>query len=446
MNLPRSAPLSWAVISLATCLLAPPAPAEQGVGGGYWREATPATAAPPAVEEGEDLKVLQLAAAEEPLPGRAPPARGGPGAVEPADEAGAAALEEGDDELPAAGPEEEALEELDGGLGTPPPAAGEEGAEPPAPETSPAPAAPAEAPAGGEAAPAETDEAPPAGEVAPAETDEEAARQRFLPQSPAFQGKRVDIMDGEIPVSEFISFLADYTGLPVLVDAQPNTLSNPITIAAPIRDADGEMVKAILQVNRWLVRQETLPNGKDVLVVESLQTSIPGAEEPKPSRLLKVVENRATEVPGTIRSEIEGVPDDEIVTMLFTLKYRVPTDAISALNSLISSGATAAPRPGVPGARGRAFSAVEIPDTMMMIVTAKFSLIDYIQKLLAIIDVEIDRPERIVHIIEVEEAEVMELVSLIESFLQQSATSMRRGTTATSRIRRTTTAAPRPTG
>jgi type II secretory pathway component GspD/PulD (secretin) len=128
------------------------------------------------------------------------------------------------------------------------------------------------------------------------------------------------------------------------------------------------------------------------------------------------------------------------------MKYTEPTEAINILNSMVSSGGT--PGRGAATARGKAFSATEIRDTMMLIVTAKFSLLDFIQKILHFIDIPMQEPERMVHIIEVEEAEVTELVSIIENFLTQrtGGISSRRlsRTTSTARTTRTPTPTPRP--
>ena len=60
-------------------------------------------------------------------------------------------------------------------------------------------------------------------ELAEGEKDEMT---RILPASSEFEGKRVDILDGEIPINEFLRFLADYTGLPVLVQAGKGAAQN----------------------------------------------------------------------------------------------------------------------------------------------------------------------------------------------------------------------------
>jgi general secretion pathway protein D len=145
------------------------------------------------------------------------------------------------------------------------------------------------------------------------------------------------------------------------------------------------------------------------------------------------------------RAEVdtEGIPipDDELATMVFTLKYTPPTDLLNTLNSLV--GSTTGAR-GAAAARSKAFSAVEIRDTMMLIITAKFGLLDYIKKLISILDVEVKEPERIVDIVRVEEADAFELVSIIENFLGQRTAGLRSSRTRSTTTRRTPTA--RPTG
>ncbi|MCZ6794018.1 MAG: hypothetical protein O7J95_10440 [Planctomycetota bacterium] len=105
----------------------------------------------------------------------------------------------------------------------------------------------------------------------PAGAQEPRGSTQLLPRSAAFQNK-VEILDGEIPVPEFLRFLSDYTGLPVVVDrselaADGRTTRSVIRVVASIHDADAEVVKAILEADGWRVRTRTLPNGRQILAV-----------------------------------------------------------------------------------------------------------------------------------------------------------------------------------
>ncbi|MCZ6795986.1 MAG: hypothetical protein O7J95_20450 [Planctomycetota bacterium] len=364
-----------------------------------------------------DLEDIDLALAvqddptarrQPPAPGRSSPAPAAPGAGDEGDGAGA-----------------EPGSEPDGGLGAPP--AAEDGG-----EGAPAGAAP---PGAGVA------DASGAVGVAEAEAVDDAGDdgRQFLPRSSAFR-TTVDILDGQIPVKEFLRFLADYTGWPVIIEASPQQaggITQEITIAAPIEDADAEMVKAILEANRWLITKGSLPpDDKPVLYVKNLASPATGQHAPTVTPIIQVGKKGVEIVPSPIRAQ-DGVRfrEDEIVTMLFTLQHIAPSMALQTLSEVITS---AAPGRGQGAVRGNpAFTATEIQDTQMLIVTAKFSLLDYIGQILSIIDNPLEEPERIVHIIEVEEADASELVGQIESFLQQKAEggrtglSSRRGTTRT---------------
>ena len=235
----------------------------------------------------------------------------------------------------------------------------------------------------------------------------------ILPQSDALKNQRVDIADGDIPVLEFLHFLSDYSGLPVLVNtAQGGNFRNQnITITAPIKDADADIVRAILETNNFLVTRNVLPSGKEIIKVESNVQGAAAQGEPRENKVIKVEGGKAEVFGGDDTTEVDlQLQPDEIATMVFTLQFTEPTDAITALNSLISGAKTAG--------RSRAFSIVDVKNSMMVIITAKFGLLDYLRKLLRIIDVPIHEPDRIVQIIEVENADAEELVQVIETFLQ----------------------------
>jgi type II secretion system protein D len=233
----------------------------------------------------------------------------------------------------------------------------------------------------------------------------------ILPRSVEFKGERVKIAAGDIEVLEFLRFLADYTGLPVIVDSRnQQVLKTSITIAAPLESVTGDIVTALLKANGFLITRQLLPSGEEVLNVESSQGPVPvGQEEPSPTQVIKVNEQNAEVVKGGV-VRVEGVRPDEIATMVFTLKYTQPTDAITSLNNLIGG-----PKVAV---KTKAFSIVDVKNSMMVIVTAKFGLLNYLAKLLSIIDVPVKEPERIVQIIDVEHADVDDMVQLILSFLQ----------------------------
>jgi type II secretion system protein D len=288
--------------------------------------------------------------------------------------------------------------------------------EAPAPEEAP-PDAPPAAPAGQEepaGTPPGQEPIPPGGVGTPdGQGQAPGARQRItiLPRSDRV-GERVDIDAGEIEVLDFIKFLADYTGLPVIVDSSnQQALKNMITIASRMNDVSGEIVTAILQANRFLVSRRVLPSGDEILSIEPAQAAVPAPDEPQETPLIEVRDGSASVIDTQVTAELKNIRPDEIATMVFTLKYTQPADAITSLNSLISGG-------GKTVGRSKAFSIVDVKNSMLVIITAKFGLLNYLQKLLTIIDVPVKEAERIIQIIDVENADADELTQLILQFLQ----------------------------
>ena len=253
----------------------------------------------------------------------------------------------------------------------------------------------------------------PEGGIGAPPTELAESKTSILPKSGDWKGERVDIAAGQIDVLEFLRFLADYTGLPVIVDStNPQLQTQSLLIAAPMFNITADIVIALLKANKFLVTREKLTSGEVVLNVQSQQGGVAaGGGEPKANPLIQVEGGgQVQRVPEVLISEIEDIRPDEISTMVFTLKYTLPSDAILSLNSLIG---------GTKGGASRtpAFSIVDVKNSMLIIITAKFGLLNYLEKLLRIIDVPIREPERIIQIINVENADADELSGLIQDFL-----------------------------
>ena len=251
----------------------------------------------------------------------------------------------------------------------------------------------------------------------------ESTEQKYKPNK-NYLGQPVDIQEGPIPVEDFLRFLADYTGLTVILSGGPAGATarqgQTITITAPIYRGDFEIVKAILDANGFQIHRRKLakPEGddveaKEILIVKST-ASAQAQGGVKENPVIKVGQSGATKMDEQLDKGDLGLYPDELATMVFQLDHVAPADAILSLNTL----ATGTQAKG--SSRGSGLSVAEVKGTQTIIVTAKFGLLDYIVKLLKIIDVEQKNPERIVHIIEAKEADAQELVSIIESFLQQS--------------------------
>jgi type II secretion system protein D len=309
-------------------------------------------------------------------------------------------------------------------VAAPPPAPGT-GA-PAGPARGPAPAGPARPAAGNPgAAGANAAAGAPGQAAAPG-----AAPPTMVQINPSDQitpGQKVNITEGKIPLLDFLRFLSNYTGLPLLHNSNdPNIASKEIQIAGDIKEADEDLVKSILEINGFRVIRETLPSGKEVLKVESMVAAQPTTEDPKEVQVIEFDERNRMKPPK--KEDVfpkEGPSSDEFATMVFTLKYTAPTDAAQALNNLIiKSGAAGGGAPGAAGVpRGsKSFSMVDVKNTMMLIITAKFGLLNYIKRLLELIDVPVKEPERIIEVIEVQESDPQDLVSIIQDFLQGGGT------------------------
>ncbi len=233
----------------------------------------------------------------------------------------------------------------------------------------------------------------------------------------------IEIDDGEIPGADFLKFLSHYTGLPVLIDSKQLASLTTINIAAPIRQADGEIVKAILESNGLSVTERVLPSGRSVIRVEGATTGAAAAQRgPEPSPIIVVTADEL--------GELANVPrPDEVATMIFRLRHREPADVIKALGDLVGGGGGGT-TPGRAATRTGQYSLTEVEGSPVVVVKAKFGLLDFFHKLVyEIIDLPVSAPDRIIEIVDIENAYADELVQIIETFIfdgRRSTSSVRR--------------------
>jgi hypothetical protein len=111
-----------------------------------------------------------------------------------------------------------------------------------------------------------------------------------LPQSPDpdRKGKPIVISEGKIPLRDFLKFLSDYTGLPVLHNSSDPALENrEIQVVHDIQKADEAVVKKILEMNGVRVYTQELAGGSRVMKVESMLSNFP--EDPDGSGTIVIV-------------------------------------------------------------------------------------------------------------------------------------------------------------
>jgi hypothetical protein len=76
------------------------------------------------------------------------------------------------------------------------------------------------------------------------------------------------ITKGPIPVSEFLEFLQDFSGITVMCDSQ-SIAGRVIKIPADIKDVDGRLVLEILRENGYTLSREDLPGGRTIIRVKA---------------------------------------------------------------------------------------------------------------------------------------------------------------------------------
>jgi len=115
---------------------------------------------------------------------------------------------------------------------------------------------------------------------------------------PGRKAKVVYITEGSTRLVDFAHLLSDLTGLPLVLDSSdPGLAGREILIAADIAEADEEVVRAILEVNRIRTYEETLPGGKVILRVETMAPAAPVPEDPRPLPIIIVPLTDAEPVP-----------------------------------------------------------------------------------------------------------------------------------------------------
>lgn len=86
---------------------------------------------------------------------------------------------------------------------------------------------------------------------------------------PARKGKRVPLRAGEIPVADLARFLSDYTGLPLVYNADaPGLREQNVIVTADVAEADYDLVKALLASNGMLLEERRLAGGRTILSLD----------------------------------------------------------------------------------------------------------------------------------------------------------------------------------
>ncbi len=124
-------------------------------------------------------------------------------------------------------------------------------------------------------------------EPAPKVAAKRPAGDEFKPQA-SLKGQRVAILEGKIPIAQFLRFYADFTGQTVIRAKSQTPIGGRgaaqehIDIVAPVHAASAAVVKAIHEANGWRLRTKTLRDGEAIVVVHRVGESVGfGIERPK---------------------------------------------------------------------------------------------------------------------------------------------------------------------
>jgi len=95
------------------------------------------------------------------------------------------------------------------------------------------------------------------------------ARQDLLEGRPGRKGEKIRIEAGQIPVLELARFLADFKGMPVIIDSGDKTFEGTIMVPAAVPAADDALVTRMLEAGHFHLRESKLREGTQVLLIES---------------------------------------------------------------------------------------------------------------------------------------------------------------------------------
>jgi len=257
-----------------------------------------------------------------------------------------------------------------------------------------------------------------------------------VPRDKSTVGKAGKIIKGAIDVTRFLEFLALNQDKPVIYDSVNSATyfsQKVIVLESDIPVLTYEIAKAILDVNGFSVFERTLPDGAKIIEVQAS----------------KVIQARTEGTPiidlEDQRKPPQAFDPDETATFLVPLKHADTREAQNVLNQIFGAAAGGKPGGGI--------QVVPVERTNTLFVKAKYGLIGYLWSIVQKFDIPLPEAEQIIEIIDVREAEVVELARLIEDVLRESNrdTTQRAGqagaapaTTTSSLIRtRTTSSASR---
>ncbi len=288
----------------------------------------------------------------------------------------------------------------------------------------------AQAPQGAPAAPA-----PGAGAAPAAAGTEKTAEKPSSPPKGRIEpgeGKKAGtISKGVIPLKEFLGFIAAYKGVPVLYDSALLKTDPQLLMAADLTNVTYEVVKAILEINGYTVTERKLPDDTYVIEVGG------GTAIGRPTTA-----GRGREVHPTPIVELDTVGEaavelrrDQVATIVVPLKHAEIEDVRQVLQGVLGG-----PTTGKVTSTSGGYAMIEVKRTNTLILKAKYGLLEYIKEIIRRVDVPLPEEEQIIEILDVREADVANLVRVIEEVLRGVAEERAGpGTrTSSSTIRRTT--------
>ena len=227
----------------------------------------------------------------------------------------------------------------------------------------------------------------------------------------------VTIYKGEINVLDFLRVIAVLRGVPVIYDSDLFKTPRTITVVSDLT-ATYEILKAILEVNKYTVTERKLPDGSLVIEVTAPTTRATSRGGGAAETPIVPLEEGGTKV--------EELRRDEVATIVAPLKYAEIDEVRQVLAALLGGSATS------KTSTGAGYAMVDVKRTNTLIIKAKYGLADYIREIIKRVDVPLPEDEQIIEVIDVKEADVNQLVRTIEEVLRGAAQDQMRGRTTSS--------------
>lgn len=220
---------------------------------------------------------------------------------------------------------------------------------------------------------------------------------------------RLDIRAGDISAAEFLRFVADFTGIPVIVVGGDDPLDSTFSVASPVEDVDGLDITAILEENGWRVSVRSFENGQKAIELRASRSP----EEKrrgtrgKTRRVFRLEgEKLLVAEDGDSPLARHGILPDDPVAVVARLDHARPVDAVETLGELMPAKE-----------RDEPLHAAPIPGSSAVALSGRAAEVDEALRLLRAIDVEESRRRIRSGVHRLKHANASDVVAVVETLL-----------------------------